>query len=260
MADAEETKVVPLRATATTRTTATVIADSRYSFTAQYVLGAAMFARGSAKIEHEHPDTVDDTARIEHRAFVTAAIMQCAAAVEAESAELTIHGPGSHLGSNGLDKGAHLLLVPKAEFIDKQDSLERYGIILHLLDKPPMPKGEWPWQEMAVLIKLRNELIHYKSKWARRWAKHSPSKRSNTFVWRSRPSCRKVTTSFRTGYLERLARLGPYVRPWHLSVNFTIIWELKARFDHTRSISKDCEGDTEPNDRGIGYGVVPSSC
>lgn len=159
MADAEVTAVVQARATATAEV------DVRYSFTAQYLVGSAMLARRCAEIERAHPDNADEPTWTEHRALVTAVVMQCAAAVEAESAELTIHGPGNHLGSDGMDRKAHEFLAPLADFIDDQDALTRYKVILHLLGKAPMPEGEQPWQDMAVLVRLRNELIHYKSRW-----------------------------------------------------------------------------------------------
>jgi hypothetical protein len=106
-------------------------------------------------------------ARTEHRGLATAAIMQCAAAVEAETAELTMHGPGSHLGSDHTDMKALEVLALLAEFIDDQDALTRYQIILHILNKRPLSEGAQPWQDMALLVRLRNELIHYKSKWGK---------------------------------------------------------------------------------------------
>jgi hypothetical protein len=93
--------------------------------------------------------------------------MQCAAAIEAESAEVIAHGPGHHLGSDRMDTKARDFLVPLAEFIDRQNALTRYKIILHILSKQPLTEGEQPWQDMAVLVKLRNELIHYKSQWGK---------------------------------------------------------------------------------------------
>ena len=47
----------------------------------------------------------------------------------------------------------------------QQEPLERYQVILHLLQKAPLGRGEQPWQDMAILIKLRNQITHYKSQW-----------------------------------------------------------------------------------------------
>ncbi len=138
--------------------------DSRYSFTAQFLCSSAIFARRCGEIERNNHDSPSEATRTEHRGLVTAAVMQCCAAVETESAEITMYGPGGHLGSNGMDTKAHDFLAPLSEFIDGQNPLERYNLILHLLGKQQLPKGENPWQDMATLVRVRNELVHYKSK------------------------------------------------------------------------------------------------
>jgi len=142
----------------------TMEADTRYSFTAQFLCASAIFSRQCAEIESLQPVNSNNKILTEHRGLVTAAIMQCVAAIEAESAELTMHGPGAHLGSNGTDMAAKKILEPLADFIDGQQPLDKFQIILHILSKPPMEKGDKIWEDMALLIKLRNELIHYKSK------------------------------------------------------------------------------------------------
>src|SRR3954454_1148911 len=105
--------------------------DVRYSFTVQFLCASAIFARRCQAIEGAHPDNPDEPTRTEHRGLVTAAIMQCAAAVEAESAEVTMHGPGIYLGSDRMDTKARDFLSPLAELIDKQEALKRYKLILH---------------------------------------------------------------------------------------------------------------------------------
>jgi hypothetical protein len=91
--------------------------------------------------------------------------MQCAAALETEAHEICVHGPGSHLGSNGTDAAAREFLLPISEFIDNQSALLRFDLILHLLRKPAFNKGVNPYQSAALVIRLRNELVHYKSRW-----------------------------------------------------------------------------------------------
>lgn len=88
-------------------------------------------------------------------------------ALSSESAEITLHGPGNHLGSDGIDRQALDFLAPLADFIDDQDALTRFKVVLHLLKKPPFREGEQPWQDMTVLVRLRNELVHYKSRWGK---------------------------------------------------------------------------------------------
>jgi hypothetical protein len=138
--------------------------DTRYSFTAQFLCASAIFARRCAEIEAGADP--DEQTLTEHRGLVTAAIMQSAAAIEAESAEVLTHGSGHHLGSNGVDTASRDFLAPLAEMIDRQQNpLQRYETILHLLHKVPLRRGEQPWQDTAILIQLRNQITHYKSQW-----------------------------------------------------------------------------------------------
>lgn len=140
--------------------------DSRFSFTAGFLVGATIMARRAAAIEALPVDQVDDDIRIEHRSYVVSSIMQAAAAVESEVAEVAMHGPGHHLGSDRIDADARDYLQPLADVIDDQNpALERYALVLHLLRKAAFDRGGQPWQDAALVMRLRNEVVHYKSKW-----------------------------------------------------------------------------------------------
>ncbi len=100
-----------------------------------------------------------------HRGLVVGAIMQATAALEGEIWEVMVYGPGHHLGSNGIDTEAQAFLAPLTETIDGESVLDRYRSVLHLLRKAPLNSGEQPWQDTAMVVRLRNELVHYKSRW-----------------------------------------------------------------------------------------------
>lgn len=138
--------------------------DSRYSFMPQFLEAAAIFARRSAEIERSAGADISEILRAEHRGCVVAAIMQCAAALETEIYEIVMYGPGYHLGSDHTDNAAREFLIPCADMIDQQDVISRYESVLHLLKKPAISRGAQPSQDTALLIRLRNELVHYKSK------------------------------------------------------------------------------------------------
>lgn len=131
----------------------------------QFLMAAAMQARSAAEIESREQDSVTEDDQIAHRGFVVGAIMQATAGLECEIWEVMTYGPGHHLGSNGIDFEARNFLHPIAETIDNGSVLERYGLILHLLRKKGLSKGDQPWQDAALVIRLRNELVHYKSRW-----------------------------------------------------------------------------------------------
>ena len=140
----------------------TATLQTRYNFTGQYVGGAALLARRARQIE----DT-DEPSRLEqaeHKAKVVGAVQQSVAAVEAELNAVAQYGPGHQLGSNGIDHEAREYLEPLAPLIDRASGpLERWANVLHLLKKSALPKGEWPWQDVPLLVDLRNELVHYRS-------------------------------------------------------------------------------------------------
>src|SRR6266403_4070973 len=139
------------------------ILSTRYSFTAQFLRGAAIFTRRAHEIDEA---SISEELQSDYRACVVGAVTQAAAALETEISEVTVHGPGHHLGSNGIDAAARDFLLPLADTIDGESTLTRYDVVLHLLRKAAFDKGAQPYQPAALLVRLRNELIHYKSKWA----------------------------------------------------------------------------------------------
>lgn len=138
----------------------------RTDFTYHFLRGAFLLARRSSTIEEtslSEPIGSDVTA--EHTACVVGAILQAVAAMEADISEVTAYGPTHHLGSNQMDQKSKALLSPIADVIDRQPILRRFTIVLHLLGKHPINAGSTEWQNVDLLIRLRNEIVHYKSLW-----------------------------------------------------------------------------------------------
>ena len=138
-----------------------VTADARYSFTGQFILGAKHFAELAAEIEDKAEVTERD--RMQHRAYVAAAIMQSVAALESEVWQITRWGPGQHLGSNATDTEARDFLDPLKDEIDNLPILRRFEVILHMLGIEPINRGHKPYQHASLLVQLRNAITHYKS-------------------------------------------------------------------------------------------------
>jgi hypothetical protein len=143
----------------------TVTLDVRTSLTGQFLIGAVMQAHAAAEIESKPIAEIGEDDQVMHRSLVVGAIMQATAALECEIWEVMIYGPGHHLGSNGIDTEARDLFAPIAEMIDGESVLDRYRFVLHCLRKPSLNQGEQPWQDTAMVVRLRNELVHYKSRW-----------------------------------------------------------------------------------------------
>lgn len=138
--------------------------DSRYSFAPQFLNAAARMATLASAIEARPIDSIDSDLRSEHLAFTSSAVMQSVAALEADSWEVVNHGPGHHLGTSPANSEAIARIEPLAEILESVDALRRYSAILHLLSKPSLDKGAQPWQDAKLLIRLRNEITHYKSR------------------------------------------------------------------------------------------------
>ena len=138
--------------------------DTRYSFTAQFLNGAACMVRLAQAIEARPPEAIDGEQRSEHLGFTSGAVMQSVAALEADSWEVINYGPGHHLGSSEANSQAMTIIEPLAETLEGLDPLKRYAAALHLLGKAPFDRGAQPWQDAQLLIRLRNEITHYKSR------------------------------------------------------------------------------------------------
>lgn len=140
-------------------------ADVRTSMTSHFLKGASLQALSAAEIEARPVGEIPESDQAMHRSLVIGAIMQATAALECEIWEVMVYGPGHHLGSNGIDTDALAFLAPIADQIDGKSVLERYRTVLDLLRKAPLRSGEQPWQDAALVVKLRNELVHYKPRW-----------------------------------------------------------------------------------------------
>lgn len=145
------------------KSTVSIKADTRYSFTFQFLKAADFFNRESKKLEELPSEGITQEVKTHHRAYVVGSVMQSIAALEAEAHEITHHGPGNHMGSSAINTNGAKLLEPLAKMIDTQSVLARFDAILHLLGKPPINHGVSTYENIALAIKLRHELIHYKS-------------------------------------------------------------------------------------------------
>jgi len=146
---------MPLRMTAS--------ADTRYSFTAQFIHGAAIFTRHVHELAKLQP--FPEARQSEHRAYVVAAVTHAVFAIEAESAEILLYGPGHHLGSDHRDHQAIGLLTESYKKLEKASGAKRCDLILKLLSRPSFDSETEPYISAALLVSLRNALVHYKSRW-----------------------------------------------------------------------------------------------
>jgi hypothetical protein len=144
----------------------TAVMDVRYSLTPLFLAGAAAQSRLAREIESRSGEKASREDEIAHRGFVIGAVLQSAAAIEADLWNVVHNGPGEPLGTNRIDSKARDFLAPLADMLDGERTMERCAYVLHLLGKPAFERGCNPWQDAALLVRLRNELVHYKSRLA----------------------------------------------------------------------------------------------
>jgi len=137
----------------------------RYNFTYNFLVGAATITKLARDIEAKG-QTATETERLQHKAFVSGCIMQSVAALESDVWSLLFHGPGHHLGSDGLDKHSKDILNIVADTFEKGLSImTKLDLILQLTKRKKLDTGIQPMQDLDLVISLRNELTHFKSLW-----------------------------------------------------------------------------------------------
>ncbi len=136
--------------------------QTRYNFTINFLVGATTFANKALEIDIKGNNATEEE-RLQHKAYVAGSIMQSVAALESEVWSLLNHGPGHHLGSNGLDKKAQEILSIVADSFEKEQVITKYNLILQLIKAKKLDLGKQPMQDLKLLIGLRNEITHFKS-------------------------------------------------------------------------------------------------
>jgi hypothetical protein len=137
--------------------------EATYNIVEIFLAGSVEQAKLAHSLETEG-NTVNDHEKVtQYLSYVIASITQAVAALEAEAWNIAHKGPGHQLGSNGKDYEALGMLLPNAAAIDGDSVVKRYNAILNFVGKSPFNLGDKFTQEVALLVDLRNEVVHYKS-------------------------------------------------------------------------------------------------
>jgi hypothetical protein len=146
----------------------------RFYYSHYHIQAAALFARRSSKLEKEHGgnNVVSSKVFSEHRAYVTGAILSAVSFLEAEINEI--------FADAGEDQREHIYQLGNVIFLLRRmwslgvpktasySILDKYQIALALADKQEFDKGAAPYQDVRLLIKLRNALVHYEPEYTAR--------------------------------------------------------------------------------------------
>lgn len=145
---------------------------SRTYFSIQHIQSAALFARHAYSIEENYSGVFSGELFSQHRAYVTGSILSSVFFLEASINELfadtveTNSEIAKKLNPAIIQLMAAMwkLEVPRtANF----KILQKYQIALALAQKEIFDIKAFPYQDVNLLVKLRNDLVHYEPEWVK---------------------------------------------------------------------------------------------
>lgn len=145
----------------------------RAYFSTYHLWAAKHFSDRTAEIETRPGDI--PRFDIEHRAFATSAVLSAVAFLEAAINELFQDAADGHTSYlEPLDSETVSALAGAwDQGIDRLSLLGKYQLACHLTRTEPFDPGDDPFQSAALLVRLRNALVHYRPK--NQSAKHMTS-------------------------------------------------------------------------------------
>lgn len=123
--------------------------------------GAAHLARQALAIEHKYVDTTPpDAERKEHSACVYSGLFSAAHSIEAYANEVFL---SDHPRKGSLfDARAQRVIDGSRDRFERLTALEKLQLALDLIGLDRFVQGEQPMQDAFTVIKMRNELTHFK--------------------------------------------------------------------------------------------------
>jgi hypothetical protein len=149
------------------RERAPVTVRSRQYFAGLHLASAVELARRAYVIETRG----DISQQPEHRALIVGCLMTVVAFLEAAINEFVEDISDPHMFGNIRLTTAHFTEKERDRFrrvlrLEAKLSCRRkYDIVLAVLDKPPIDSGRTPAQDLEMLTRLRNMLVHFVPKW-----------------------------------------------------------------------------------------------
>lgn len=137
-------------------------------FSIQHVRAAAHFARRASELEGSYDGTLTSPLLAAIQANVTGALLSSVAFLEATANELFADAAepnGGHL--RGLDTRtlSRIARLGATKAVARAQLPEKYEILLLAADRDPLDAGARPAQDVAILIRLRNVVVHYDPAW-----------------------------------------------------------------------------------------------
>ncbi|MGW3910565.1 hypothetical protein ACWEBX_03420 [Streptomyces sp. NPDC005070] len=147
-------------------------------FSLDHARAASSLSRKCGELEALAPssaeeDTVPIGTRSDHRSYATTSVLASGAFIEACINEFILTASRDELSHvegaearTGLELNERQRITAAGEDLSKEsNTLERYRKVLQLLGREQFNRGARPFSEAALLMRLRNALVHYKPQW-----------------------------------------------------------------------------------------------
>lgn len=149
--------------------------QARKYYSPQHIKAAALFTRQAYQIEEDYRNNgvVTDELIEDYRSYVTGAIFAAVSFLEATINEVfadALEHPEGGVTVN-VDPATKLLLANMWNLsVPRTSSFEitrKFQIALTLAGKQLIDTGSPPYEDIRILLTIRNELTHYEPKWER---------------------------------------------------------------------------------------------
>lgn len=148
----------------------TLTVKSRLYLSMQHIQSAALFAQRSGQIEKKYDGNFSNELLTEYWANITASIFAAVSFLEATINELFADATEEYSEyPKNLNSNIKALMadmwkkgIPRTA---RYPILEKFDIALILARKPAFDRGKPPAQDVELVVRLRNNLVHYEPEW-----------------------------------------------------------------------------------------------
>lgn len=139
---------------------------TRQNFAALHLVSAATFSRRIGEIEQQNAGQPFGPFFDQMFIYAPPCVLSTVAGLESYANELFADREQNFTDTSSA-------IVDKLwELTEAKPLLDKFDVALTLLGKPPVPRGVRPAQDVAVLVRLRNAITHFKPEWFDEQAAH----------------------------------------------------------------------------------------
>ena len=130
--------------------------------------GAAHFGALAEQVEKSHQAPTPQARFTQHRVYVIGAVMLAVGSLEGTINELlgdAAEHPGGRAAQLPDGVRERLSCASTLDSVDRAAVLDKYQVALLVAGKSGFDPGQQPYQDAALLVRLRNALVHYRPEW-----------------------------------------------------------------------------------------------